>query len=148
MPYVGIANIMMFFVVIGAAVIFIAAWVIKSEARVNLAKEQIKTLRARLESGERERYLLSEKMSDLATPAPVQAEVKQADEEPEARSKDKGASKKKLEKALEDIEALENDKKAILKDKEAFEAENGKLKLELEEAKASLAEVYKALCEK
>jgi biopolymer transport protein ExbB/TolQ len=141
MPYLGVTNIMMFFVIVGVAVIFIVAWIIKSESRVNLAKEQIKTLSARLESGEKERYLLSEKMSDLANSEPIKAEVIHVEEEPETKGKKEGASKKKLEAALKDKEAL-------IKEKETLESENGNLKLELEEAKASLAEVYKALCEK
>jgi len=148
MPYLGVTNIMMFFVIVGVAVIFIAVWIIKSESRVNLAKEQIKTLRARLESGERERYLLSEKMSDLANSGTIRTETIQIAREPETTSKDKGVSKKKLEAALEEKESLVKDKESLVKDKESLGAENRILKLELEEAKASLAEVYKALCEK
>jgi len=141
MPYLGVTSIVMFFTAVGVAVIFIVVWIIKSEARVNLAKEQIKTLRARLESGERERYLLSEKMSELENSAPAPIEIVQAAEEPGIKGKDKSASKKKLEAALKDKEAL-------TKEKDSLEDENKKLKSELEEAKSSLAEVYKALCEK
>lgn len=143
MPYLGIANIMMFFVIVGVAVIFIVVWIIKSEARVNLAKDHIKTLSARLESGERERYMLSEKMSELVSsgPASTPVEIIQVKEEPEAKGKDKSVSRKKLEDALKDKEALTTEK-------EALKDENNKLKLELEEAKSSLEEVYKALCEK
>ena len=141
MTYLGIANIMMFFVIVGVAVIFIVIWIMKSEARVNLAKDQIKTLRARLESGERERYMLSEMMSDLASSQPAPMDMVQVKSEPEAKDKEKGVSKKKLEESLKDREAL-------TRDKEALEAENKGLKIELEEAKSSLAEVYKALCEK
>ena len=38
----GISNIMMFFVIVGVAVLFVAVWIIKSESRVTIAKEQIK----------------------------------------------------------------------------------------------------------
>jgi len=148
MPYLGVTNIMMFFVIVGVAVIFIAVWIIKSESRVNLAKEQIKTLRERLESGERERYLLSEKMSDLVNSGTIRTETVQISVEPETKSKDRGVSKKKLEEAIEEKESLVKDKELLVKDKEALGDENRSLKLELEEAKASLAEVYKALCEK
>jgi len=143
MPYLGITNIMMFFVIVGVAVIFIAAWIIKSETRVNLAKEHIKTLRERLESGERERYMLSEKMSELESlpSAPSVEPPAQAKEEPEIKGKDKGVSKKKLEEALKERDAAK-------KEKDMLGEENEKLRFELEEAKSSLAEVYKALCEK
>jgi len=128
----GISNIMMFFVIVGVAVIFIVVWIIKSESRVTIAKEQIKALRARLESGERERYMLSEKLS--AVEGAPQTAASASDLKEELQPKDKGVSKKKLEEAL--------------KAKEALEEENKKLKSELAEATASLAEVYKALCEK
>ncbi|MCX5679089.1 MAG: hypothetical protein NTZ95_00170, partial [Candidatus Omnitrophica bacterium] len=59
----GISNIMMFFVIVGVAVLFIVIWIIKSESRVTIAKDQIKALRLRLEAGERERYMLAEKLS-------------------------------------------------------------------------------------
>lgn len=128
----GISNITMFFVMVGVAVIFVVVWIIKSESRVSVARGQIKALRLRLEAGERERYMLSEKLS-AAEGAQVSTQNEPAvKEEPQAR--EKGVSKKKLEEALKAREALED--------------ENKKLKSELAEATASLAEVYKALCEK
>ena len=128
----GISNIMMFFVIVGVAVIFIVTWIIKSESRVAVAKDQIKTLRLRLEAGERERYMLSEKLSAVETAPRVAEKASISKEGP--RFEDDGVSKRKLAEAI--------------KIKEALEEENGKLKSELAEATASLAEVYKALCEK
>jgi len=132
----GVSNIMMFFVIVGVAVIFIVVWIIKSESRVTIAKDQIKALRSRLEAGERERYMLSEKLSAVdGAPQIEAAGVFNLKENPQP--KDNGL----VEKMLEDAE---KEKKA----KEALEEENRKLKSELVEATASLAEVYKALCEK
>ena len=128
----GISNIAMFFVIVGVCVIFVVVWIIKSESRVTIAKEQIKALRLRLEAGERERYMLSEKLS--AVEGAPRAEQGVLDSKEESQAKDKGVSNKKLED--------------LLKAKEALEEENKKLKSELAEATASLAEVYKALCEK
>ena len=132
----GVSNIMMFFVIVGVAVIFIVVWIIKSESRVTIAKDQIKALRLRLEAGERERYMLSEKLSAVdGAPQIEAAGVFNLKENPQP--KDNGL----VEKMLEDAE---KEKKA----KEALEEENRKLKSGLAEATASLAEVYKALCEK
>jgi len=128
----GISNIMMFFVIIGVAVLFIVVWIIKSESRVTVAKDQIKTLRLRLEAGERERYMLAEKLS--ASEGAPRTQEDGALLKEEAPSKDRGVSKKKFEE--------------VTRAKEALEEENKKLKSELAEATASLAEVYKALCEK
>lgn len=128
----GISNIAMFFVIVGVAVIFVVVWIIKSESRVTIAKDQIKALRLRLEAGERERYMLSEKLSAVEGAPRAEQDVFGSKEEPQ--TKDKDISKKKLEEAI--------------KAKEAAEEENRKLKSELAEATASLAEVYKALCEK
>jgi len=128
----GISNIMMFFVIAGIAVVFIIAWIIKSELRVNVAKDQIKALRLRLEAGEKERYMLAEKLSAVEDAPQVWQAV--SDPKEEAQPKGKGVLKGKLEEAV--------------KAKEALEKENKKLNSELAEATASLAEVYKALCEK
>lgn len=128
----GISNITMFFVIVGVAVIFVVVWIIKSESRVTIAKDQIKALKSRLEAGERERYMLSEKLSAVDGVPRETPDAAVLKEEPQP--KDKGVSKKKFDEAL--------------KAKEALESENTKLKSELAEATASLAEVYKALCEK
>jgi HAMP domain-containing protein len=129
----GISNIMMFFVITGIAILFAILWVIKSESRIKIARDQLKALKTRLDAGERERYMLSEKLAAMEeSPQPQAAESVTPKEE--AHPKDKTATKKRLEEAL--------------KEKEELEEENRRLKDELSEAKASLAEVYKALCEK
>lgn len=128
----GISNITMFFVITGIAVVFIVAWIIKSEARFKAARDQVRTLKSRLEAGERDRYILSEKLSSIDSAPRAEAGTQTAKEE--TPTKEKGVSKKKLDEAQ--------------KAKEALEEENKKLKAELAEATESLAEVYKALCEK
>lgn len=128
----GISNIVTFFMIAGVAVIFVVLWIIKSESRVNMARDQIKSLRSRLEANERERYMLAEKLS--ASEESPRVEAEEPPTKIGAQTKDKGVSKKKLDDAV--------------KAKEALEEENKKLKADLAEATSSLAEVYKALCEK
>lgn len=67
---IGLANITMFFVIIGICLIFIITWIIKSEARVNLCKDEIKKLKGALDASERERFVLSEKMANLEAAPP------------------------------------------------------------------------------
>ena len=105
----GISNIAMFFVIVGVCVIFVVVWIIKSESRVTIAKEQIKALRLRLEAGERERYMLSEKLS--AVEGAPRAEQGVLDSKEESQAKDKGVSNKKLEDLLKAKEALEEENK-------------------------------------
>jgi len=114
---VGMINIAMFFVIIGICLIFIAAWIIKSESRISICKEEIKKLRNQLTSLEREKLSLTEKISSLES----SPNTSQASEESEAVLKE------------------------ALKKSDILEAENKKLKRELDEAKISLEEVYKAL---
>ena len=61
----GLANVTMFFVIIGIALIFVVTWILKSEARVNVCKDEIKKLRADLDSSERERFVLTEKIANF-----------------------------------------------------------------------------------
>ena len=119
----GLANVTMFFVIIGICLIFIITWIIKSEARVNVFKDEIKKLKGDLDASERERFVLSEKIVNLEAARPAEGFIPQ------------GKDTVELEKRLD--EALENNN--VLKD------ENNKFKKELAEAKASLEEVYKAL---
>ena len=119
----GLANITMFFVIIGICLIFIITWIIKSEDRVNVLKDEIKKVKGDLDASERERFVLSEKIANLEARPPANGFTPQ--------DKDTDELKKLLNVALE--------KNDVLKD------ENRKFKKELAEAKASLEEVYKAL---
>lgn len=113
----GMINIAMFFVIIGISLIFIAAWIIKSESRINICKEEIKRLGGQVAGLEREKFDLEGKLSSQEI-AP-------------SASWDSGGSDQLLKEAVKKSETLES--------------ENKKLKRELSEAKKSLEEVYKAL---
>jgi len=68
----GLANITMLFVIIGICLIFIIAWIMKSEARVNACKGEIKKLKSDLDSSERERFVLSEKLDNIQAAPPAE----------------------------------------------------------------------------
>ena len=114
---IGLINIAAFFVIIGVCLIFIAAWIIKSESRINICREEIARLKNQVAGLEREKSGLLEKLSSQEI-AP-------------SGSADSPSSDLELKEALDRNELLE--------------AENKKLKRELSEAKKSLEEVYKAL---
>ncbi len=120
----GLATVTMFFVIIGIALVFVVAWILKSEARVGVCKNQINKLKADLESSERERFLLAEKSAGLEA-------AKGQEGAADAQGKDTSLLENSLAEALEKADVLK--------------AENKKLKKELSEAKSSLEEVYKAL---
>ena len=61
----GIMNFMMFFVVIAIGLIFVIAWIVKSEIRINTAKLEIAKLNDELEAQEREKFNLREKIMAL-----------------------------------------------------------------------------------
>lgn len=121
----GITNVMLFFVILGMCLIFIAAWIIKSESRLNICKNEMKKIRERLASSERDRFMLSERLESAGTAA---ASSKQNDD----RQKSKEEANAKLL-----LQALEQNKE--------LEKTNKTLKAELDEAKSSLEEVYKAM---
>lgn len=120
----GLANVTMFFVIIGICLIFIITWILKSEARVNVFKDEIKKLKNDLDASDRERFVLSEKIANLDAMPRMANEVTPQD-------KDVTELEKSLNEALQKGDTLKD--------------ENKKLKKELSEAKASLEEVYKAL---
>ncbi len=76
----GLANVTMFFVIIGIALIFVVTWILKSEARINVCKDEIKKLKTDLDSSERERFVLTEKIANLEA-APVANNANEAVEE-------------------------------------------------------------------
>lgn len=119
----GLANITMFFVIIGICLIFVITWIIKSEARIKVCKDEIKKLKADLDSSERERFVLSEKVANLGA-------VQTGD--------DFGLQSKEIS----ELEGRLND---ALGKNDALKEENKRMKRELAEAKSSLEEVYKAL---
>lgn len=117
----GLTDLVTFFVAIAIFLIFAAVWIIKSESARNVLKNEIRRLKGQIESYERDKFLLLEKMN---TSEGLSVAREAPGEESDMR----------LTQALEENKALEKD--------------NKKLKAELVEAKSSLEEIYKAFVEK
>ena len=123
----GITNVILFLLIVGACLFFVVAWILKSETGMNGYRSELTRLKGRLDSSEREKFMLSERVTDSVPsdpPAVSDAELKHAAEEKSTL----------LLQALEQNSSLEN--------------ENKKLKLELADARISLEEIYKALVDK
>lgn len=125
----GMNDVMIFFVTVGICLSFVIIWIMKAESRRNIFKDEITRLKSRIEASDREKFVLSEKIDSLEKNQFVQAEETSGDE--------KSGLKKN---AVLLIQAL--------KQNEELGKENKKLKLELDEAKMSMEEIYKALVEK
>lgn len=111
----GLANVTMFFLMAGICLAFVMIWIVKSESRIKICKQEIKKLKAEIDSSQSEKFVLAEKISALEN-----IEVRAA---PLA------------ERAPEEL----------IKKNDALEAENKRLKNELADAKKSVEEVYDAL---
>ena len=111
-------------VLLGLGVVI--TWIIKAEVSRNFFKVEVKKLRSQLEAAEREKIMMIEEVHAFKESAatPVSAEAP-GDAEP---------GKMMIGKMMERAGELEK--------------ENEALKKELNEAKSSLEEVYKALCSK
>lgn len=116
------SDMMTFFMVIGIAIIFVAVWMVTSERRRNILKAEIKKLKIQQESYEREKFILLEKITLLEN---TQSLSDQAN----------WAANPELERSLEESRERLN----------VLQSENDALKRELNEARGSLEEVYKAL---
>jgi len=140
MVELGIANIAMFFVIIGICLIFVITWIIKSESRINVCKAEIKRLKAQVATAEREKFMLSEKVNDLesAPPAP-HISIDQGEPSASPTMVPVGPQREGADPAIL-LQALEQNA--------TLERENKKLKVELDEATKSLEDIYKALVEK
>ena len=100
----GLANITMFFVIVGICLIFIITWVLKSEARMNVCKDEIKKLKGDLDSSERERFVLSEKIANLEAARPANEFIPLADNGALKEENDK--LKKELSEAKASLEEV------------------------------------------
>jgi len=140
MVELGIANIAMFFVIIGICLIFVITWIIKSESRINVCKTEIKKLKAQVATAEREKFMLSEKVNELesAPPAP-HISIDQGEPSASSAMAPVGPQREGADPAIL-LQALEQNA--------TLERENKKLKTELDEATKSLEDIYKALVEK
>ena len=115
----GIVSITMFFVFSIICLIFVISWIIKSESKIKASRKVIEKLKKQVGTFERDKFILSE-----------QAEAIESAQE-EAQSTGSPSSDVILNLARKKSETLEE--------------ENKRLKSELNEARSSLEEVYKAL---
>ena len=120
----GAIDIASFLIATGIVLVLVTVWILKSEVNRNIFKTEIQKLRSKIESSEREKYLLAEEVDNLKNTVPQQAP--------------NGAGKAVGNKLLVQKMTAKS---------EALEAENARLKAELNEVKGSMEEVYKALCE-
>ena len=124
----GMANILLFVLIVGIAGIFITAWMVSSESMISISKKEIKKLKARLESSEKEKFELSEKIDRLEGQAQITQDIP-----PELAGQKKGNRELMLQ---------------ILDQNKALEKKNKHLEDELAHAKSSLDEIYKAITER
>jgi len=123
MPVFGMSDVATFFTAIGVCFVFAAVWMIASERRRTVLRLEMRKLKALNESYEREKFMLLEKIGAL--------EGSSAKSDQDIWSIGADETEKMLEEARKKIDTME--------------AENYRLKKELEEARGSLEEVYKAL---
>lgn len=120
----GIAGMTMLFAVIGICVIFVAAWILKAENRIKSSRADLNRMRSRIESAGRERAMLMDALDSME-----KGQTQDASQAPKSRSQ---------------ITVLQQ----MMEQNAELERENRKMKSELDEAKASLEEIYKAVVEK
>ncbi len=118
-----VSDVITFFMVIGIALIFVAAWMISAEHRRNILKGELRKLRTQVESNAREKFMLLEKINMLEN-----AQIS-------PNQNDWAGNLAELERQLQESRSSSS----------ALQDENLRLKKELAEAKGSLEEVYKAL---
>lgn len=123
MSIFNLSDVLTFFMTIGIALIFVAIWTVASERKRKILKDEVKKLRSQIESYEREKFILLEKIDIL--------ENTQSSPDQNAWAGNSAELERRIEEEREKISVLQ--------------AENNKLKKELTEAKSSLEEVYKAL---
>ena len=126
----GLTNVAMFFVAAGISLIFIVAWVARSGSRINICKAEIRKLKSQIASHEREKFMLSERIDDLESLSDEAKGPAEGGKPPEEENE----KSELLLQALEQNAALEKEKE--------------KVRLELDEAKGALEEIYKAIAEK
>jgi cell division protein FtsB len=125
----GAFDIASFLVAIAIAFVLVTLWILKSDYNRNAFKSEIQKLKTKIEDSEREKYLLAEEVDTLKggsefAPASGAAAI-----------------------AGEKSEGSEKLVKTIIAKNENLEADNAKLRAELDELKGSMEEIYKALSE-
>ncbi|MEE8359466.1 MAG: hypothetical protein V3S04_00905 [Candidatus Omnitrophota bacterium] len=119
-----------FFTIFGISLIFVIAWILKSEKTKNDFKDETERLKRQLECDEREKFVLFERLEDSEDTVRELEEL--AESQPPHSERDEVARElvDKMAGRLEDLEG-----------------ENDGLKAELNEARDSLEEVYRAVHE-
>ena len=118
------SDVISFSIIIGACLFFIALWIMKADSKRDVLKEEVIRLKNKAEAYERENIMLKERVE---SPAAAQGSSIGAD------SKGLQQSSGLLMQSMKQIEDLEK--------------ENRRLKSELDDAKGSLEEIYKAIVE-
>jgi len=65
MPDFGVSNLAIFFTVAFLSLFFVIAWIIKSEVKISACKKEMMKLMSRLDSSEREKFAIAEKLSAI-----------------------------------------------------------------------------------
>ncbi|MBU0605040.1 MAG: hypothetical protein KKH77_01990 [Candidatus Omnitrophica bacterium] len=126
MTGVGIEELVWLVVAVLLGLGVVITWIIKSELSRNFFKSEIKKLRSQLVSAEREKIMMIEEMQAFKDTAVAPSNG--------SDQSDAGSGNLVIGKMMERAGELEKD--------------NERLKRELSEARSSLEEVYKALCNK
>lgn len=126
MSGVGIGELVWLVIAVIMGLGVVITWIIKSEMSRNLFRDEIKRLKSQLASAERDRSAVVDEINAMRTDASFNP-ISQDQADP-------SASSAMIGKMAEKIESLEKD--------------NLRLTKELNEARSSLEEVYKALCSK
>jgi len=122
-----LAEVIAFCVAIGISLFFVITWILKSEAGRNILKDELTKLKSQVETYERERFMMLEKISKLEGASSQLQEDEQKIE----------ADNLELKKLQEEISGLKNTNIKLTDD-------NEKLKKQADEAISSLEEIYKA----
>jgi len=123
----GIANITLFFVIVGMCLFFIILWITRSESKLKLSKSEIRKLKSQIESTLREKFILEDKIDSIDSSAAGSYASGHG-------SQDTAISEELLQE--------------MYRKNQTLGSENKKLKKELDEARGSLEEIYKALSAK
>ena len=124
MTYINILYIAIFFLSAGICLIFAAAWIVNSESKRHIMENELAKLKARTEEYERDKFMMTEKISEL------EETLEQVGDEEFRRMTAEGREK---------ITRLEGQNTKLEEELEA-------VKKKLKDASSSLEDVYKALC--
>lgn len=122
----GVGELIWLALAVLLGLVVVIAWIVKAESGRNFFRAELKKMNLRLEEAERDKMMMIEEMNAIKDNAGASAEAQ--------ASSTTGVDSATIGKMVERVEGLEKD--------------NNRLKKELNEARNSLEEVYKALCSK